>query len=61
MPILKVEWAAGRTEQLKKKIADELTDVMTANTGCSKEAIIVIFEDIARENLLIGKEYINLP
>ena len=56
MPIVKVEWAAGRDDDTKQKIAEAITDVMTENTGMNKEDMIIIFEDIPRKDLFIGRK-----
>jgi len=56
MPIIRVEWAAGRSQETKTKIAEALTDVMTEHTGLDKEAMIVVFEDIPREHWFIGRK-----
>lgn len=56
MPIIKVEWAAGRSDEAKKKIAESITDIMAENTGMSTDDMIVIFEDIPRKDLYIARK-----
>jgi len=56
MPIVTIDWAAGRSQETKTKIAEAITDVMTENTGLDKEAMIVVFNDTPREHWFIGRK-----
>lgn len=56
MPIVTIDWATGRSQEAKTRIAEAITDVMTENTGLGKEDMIVIFNDIPREHLYIGRK-----
>jgi len=56
MPVIKIEWAAGRNDEAKKKIDESITDIITENTGVNSESVIVIFEDIPQNSLYIGRK-----
>jgi len=53
MPVVTVEWWAGRTVEQKKQLAQGITSVMT-NLGIPAEAIQVIIRDVPRDNWAIG-------
>ncbi len=50
MPIVRVEMWPGRTVAQKKELARVITDAMVNIAHTTPEAMIVIFDDIAREN-----------
>ncbi len=50
MPIVRVEMWAGRTQEAKKKLIEELTKVVCQTIGCPPEAVIIVIEDIPKEN-----------
>ena len=54
MPIVHVEIWSGRNEELKKNLAKALTDAMVENVGCPEQAVTVIFNEIPKENWIIG-------
>ncbi|MFA6771147.1 MAG: tautomerase family protein [Dehalococcoidales bacterium] len=59
MPIIKIEWAAGRSDEAKKKIAEGITDIMAENTGMSTDDMIVMFEDYPRKDIYIARKCIG--
>lgn len=54
MPIVRVEMWPGRTAEIKRKMARELTDVVARNTGCPPQAVTVLFSEVEKENWAIG-------
>lgn len=50
MPIVKIELFSGRNIEIKKKIAQEITDVLVKNLNIPSEAVIIIFDDIEKHN-----------
>jgi len=56
MPIVRVEMWPGRTKEIKRKVAREVTDVITKNMGCPEEAVMVVFDERPQENWANGGE-----
>ncbi|MFN4131983.1 MAG: tautomerase family protein [Caldimicrobium sp.] len=52
MPIVKITLFSGRDKALKKKIAQEITEIMTKNLNIPPEAVIILFEDIEKHNFV---------
>ncbi|BAU24029.1 4-oxalocrotonate tautomerase [Caldimicrobium thiodismutans] len=50
MPIVKIELFSGRSIEIKKKIAQEITDILVKNLNIPSEAVIIIFDDIEKHN-----------
>ncbi|MBU1617561.1 MAG: tautomerase family protein [Candidatus Margulisbacteria bacterium] len=50
MPIVRVEMWAGRDKETKARLIDELTNKVCEITKCPPEAVIVVIEDIPKEN-----------
>jgi 4-oxalocrotonate tautomerase len=60
MPIIYVDWVERSTDQ-KKEVARRLTDDMVEVTGCSPEAVTVIFNEhpktqIAKAGTLLSEK-----
>ena len=56
MPYVLVQSIEGRTPEQKLKVAGDITESMAANFGCLREAIYVVFEDIAATDWVVGGE-----
>lgn len=54
MPIVRVEWFAGRSEDQKAAVAQGITEVMNAHGGVKPESLIIVFDDIDRSNWATG-------
>jgi len=50
MPIIKVEMWAGRDKETKKKLIENVTKTVCETIKCPPEAVIVVIEDIPKEN-----------
>ena len=50
MPIVRVEMWTGRTQAQKRELTRVITEAMVNIAHTTPEAVIVIFEDIAKEN-----------
>ena len=50
MPIITIQMWEGRSREDKKKLSEDITDVVCKDAGCPKEAVIVVFQDIPKEN-----------
>ena len=55
MPVVKIDmWP--RTEEQKEEVIKKVTDAIVETTGCPKEAVTIVINDIAKENWGIGGE-----
>jgi 4-oxalocrotonate tautomerase len=54
MPIVRVELWAGSKPEVKKNLARALTDVVVENVGCPAQAVTIVFNEIPKENWVIG-------
>ena len=50
MPIVKIEMWSGRDAALKAKLIKNVTDTVCETIKCPPEAVIVVIEDIPKEN-----------
>jgi 4-oxalocrotonate tautomerase len=50
MPVVRVSWFSGKSQEMKEKVASEITDSIVRNTGTDAKYIYVIFEDVAPNN-----------
>jgi 4-oxalocrotonate tautomerase len=47
MPVVRVSWFSGKSHEMKKKVASEITESIVRNTGTDSKYVYVIFEDVA--------------
>jgi len=57
MPIVKVEMWAGADKELKNNLAKGITDVIVNNVKCPVQAVTIIFNEIPKENWVIGGKF----
>ena len=50
MPVVKIGIWAGRDNETKKKLIENVTKTVCEVIGCPPQAVIVILEDIPKEN-----------
>jgi len=50
MPVVKIGLWAGRDKEMKKKLIENVTKTVCEAIGCPPQAVIVILEDIPKEN-----------
>ncbi|MFW5819563.1 MAG: 2-hydroxymuconate tautomerase, partial [Desulfovermiculus sp.] len=51
MPIVQVEILEGRDVEKKRKMAEEVTDAISRNLECPKEAVTIVIREISKEHL----------
>jgi 4-oxalocrotonate tautomerase len=56
MPIIQITMLAGRTADQKRKIARRVTDALVEEAGARREAIVVAFHEVSKENYASGGE-----
>ena len=54
MPVVRVSFYEGRSIQQKRQIAEVITDALVRIAGSKREAVNVIFDNIAKEDWVIG-------
>lgn len=54
MPVVTIDWYAGRTEEQKAKIARKIIDTLVAEAGCPDTAVTVIYNDKPKIDLIKG-------
>lgn len=47
MPIIRVELLSGRSVEQKRDFARSVTELASDILGCSREAVAVVFDDVA--------------
>lgn len=66
MPTVIIYWSPGRNADQKKRVIEEVTDVLVDHGNARKEDVLVIFQDIqpgdaGRGGKLIGAPPTNQP
>lgn len=61
MPIIRIEWFAGRSKEQKAKLAQALTQAMVDIGGAPPEQTWVIFHEEPRENWAMGGKLASEP
>jgi 4-oxalocrotonate tautomerase len=59
MPIVNIDWVEGRTVEQKSKIAEQVTETFTSVTGCSAQAITIIFTDHPKSDIAKGGKLLS--
>jgi 4-oxalocrotonate tautomerase len=54
MPIVRVTFYEGRTDEKKRELAEAITEAMGRIAGSKPEAVHVTFEDVAKRDWFIG-------
>jgi 4-oxalocrotonate tautomerase len=54
MPVVRVAFYEGRSVEKKRAIAEAITDALVRIGGSKREGVHVIFENVAREDWVIG-------
>jgi 4-oxalocrotonate tautomerase len=54
MPIVQITMLTGRTAELKRKLAQRITDAMVAEAEARREAIVVTFNEVSKESYASG-------
>lgn len=60
MPIIRVTIAAGRTQEQKRAAAEGITATLVETCGAHAEHVYVLFEEIERDEWMVGGETITM-
>jgi 4-oxalocrotonate tautomerase len=56
MPLVQITMLHGRTADQKRNVAKRITDAMVEEAGARREAIVVVFNEVSKENYATGGE-----
>ena len=59
MPIIRIEMVAGRTAEQKRELAEALTRETARIANTSPASVMVIIEDVAKENWAVGGKLLS--
>jgi 4-oxalocrotonate tautomerase len=54
MPVVRVSLYEGRSQEKKRRIAELITEALVSVAGSKREGVHVIFDNVAKENWVIG-------
>ena len=54
MPVITVDWYEGRSDEVKRELAEKLTDLMVDVGGSERESVWIRFVDSPRKDWAIG-------
>jgi len=54
MPLVQITMLQGRTAEQKRRIVQRITDTMVEEAGARREAIVVTFLEVSKENYASG-------
>jgi 4-oxalocrotonate tautomerase len=54
MPMVQITMLSGRTAEQKRKIAQRITDVLVEEAVTKREAVMIAFHEVSRENYASG-------
>lgn len=54
MPVVRVEWLAGRSRAQKQELSEVFTQEMSRIAGCAPEHIQIVFTDVERSDWAVG-------
>ena len=54
MPLVQITMLTGRTTEQKRKLAQRITDVVVEEAGARREAVVVAFHEVSKENYASG-------
>jgi 4-oxalocrotonate tautomerase len=54
MPVVRVSFIEGRSDDQKRELAEAITDAMARIAGSKRETVNVIFEDVPKRDWYTG-------
>ena len=54
MPMVRVSWYEGRTNEQKQQVAEAITRALMEYGNASRAGVHVVFEDVPKTNWVIG-------
>lgn len=56
MPVIRIDWFAGRSKETKAEVARRIEEIMVETAKCPPGSTYLIFNDVASENWAIKGE-----
>ena len=54
MPVVRVSFYEGRSDEQKREIAEIITDALVRGAGSNRKAVNVLFDEHTKNNWVIG-------
>ncbi|HXW92355.1 MAG TPA: 2-hydroxymuconate tautomerase [Terriglobales bacterium] len=54
MPLVQITMLSGRTTEQKRRLAQRITDALVEEAGARREAVVVAFHEVSKENYASG-------
>lgn len=61
MPIVRVEMLQGRSQEVKEKIAADITQALVRHAGTAPDHVYVMFADVAHADWAVGGRFFPPP
>ena len=61
MPVIRIELSAGRSQEQKQQVAQDVTQSMVDRCGCRPESIHVIFVDVEQSDWAVAGAFLGRP
>lgn len=61
MPVIRVEWLAGRDQDQKKEVATVFTRELSRIAKCTESDVQIVFIDVERKNWAVGGVFSEGP
>ena len=54
MPLVQIGIWAGQSQEVKNRLAGRVTQALTEEIGCPKEAVTILFDEVPKQDWFIG-------
>ncbi|MBV7427369.1 MULTISPECIES: 2-hydroxymuconate tautomerase [unclassified Acidovorax] len=61
MPVIRIELSAGRTQEQKQQVVDDVTKSMVERCGCTPESVHVVFNDVSPSDWAVAGKFLGAP
>ncbi len=61
MPVIRVEWLSGRSQEQKREVASVFTAELARIAKCKPDDVQVVFLDVERKNWSVGGLFAEEP
>ena len=61
MPVIKIELSAGRTQEQKQNVANDVTRSLVEHCGCTPGSVHVVFVDVQPSDWAVGGQFLGQP
>lgn len=59
MPIVTVKMLEGRTDEQKRALCEQVTDVLVETIGAKREAVSIVIEEMSKNHFATGGKRIS--